>query len=447
VHPSPLKIAVKDHFGESRRFALALQRAGHLFVPGGPAVLLLIDLDPPYYGHRKLIDQYKDWGATVLMYPHGAGGPPLVYDGLYEAHPRVDGNLVHGPGSAEVLRRMDYPHPTYVAGWTYCDLAPFRPAPEIRRVLFGPTHPSGDGTLADHYRETNAEVFARLLEGPWQLQVRHIGTIEQNGLWEAPGVDFVTGAMDLAYAEIDAADVVVAGAGTFPALAVARGVPTVMTDQGAPGLLGIGGETVVPLRRPERYVDYLRYPFDAADGPLADVMRAAAVSEAPILDWKRRFIGDPLDDAAFAATVERAVRRGPVPVEIDETRGFTVAGFVDELHERPELLRAFADAFGPDDDASLVLWGPGYGPDALIASIEHASAAAGVDPDALPDVLLLPQPGSPEADRELARRADAVLSDWPRVGRLGELPHVGADPAALRAAAGGRRRRGLVIAR
>jgi hypothetical protein len=434
VHPSPLKIAVKDHFGEALRYALALQRAGHEFVRGGPADLLLIDLDPPYYGHRELIDRYKDWGATVLLYPHGAGGPPLVYDGLYEPHPRLDGNIVHGPGAAEVLRRMGYPHPTYVGGWTYCDLLPFRPTTEIKRVLFGPTHPNGDGTMIDVYRNRNAEIFAELLEGPWQLQVRHVGSIEQNGLWEAPGVEFVTGKMDLGYGEIDAADVVVAGCGTFPTLAVARGVPTVVYSQGVPGSLGVAGESVVPLRNPDRYLDYMRYPYDAADGPLHDVMHAAAAAEATA--WKHRFIGDPIDDATFAATVERAVRQGPVPAQVDATKEFTVAAFAAEIHERPELLRAFADRFGPEDDVSLVLWGAGYDANALIASVGHAAAAAGVDPDRLPDVLLLPLPGSPEADRELAGRADAVLSEWPAAGQLGTLPAYGvADVAELRHAA------------
>ena len=67
----------------------------------------------------------------------------------------------------------------------------------------------------------------RLLEGPWHLTVRHIGTLEQNGLWHADGVDYVQRRLQMSTAEIDAADVVVAGDGTFPTLAIARGVPTV----------------------------------------------------------------------------------------------------------------------------------------------------------------------------------------------------------------------------
>ena len=30
-------------------------------------------------------------------------------------------------------------------------------------------------------------MFARLLKGPWHVTVRHIGTLEQNGLWQVDG--------------------------------------------------------------------------------------------------------------------------------------------------------------------------------------------------------------------------------------------------------------------
>ena len=42
------------------------------------------------------------------------------------------------------------------------------------------------------------------------------------------------GGIDLATREIDATDVVVAGEGTFPSLAIARGVPTVIYGQEPP---------------------------------------------------------------------------------------------------------------------------------------------------------------------------------------------------------------------
>jgi hypothetical protein len=434
MHPR-LHIAVKDHFGSSRAFAAALAAAGHSVVEHGPADLLLIDLDPPKFGYRQMIDRHRAAGAKVLLYPHGAA-PALEYDGLYEPYEHVDGRLVIGPGHAEFLRRIEYAHPAPVIGWSLCDMVPFRPRGEVRRVLFAPTHPSGNGTLVDWHRHHNAEIFARLLEGPWELTVRHLGTLEQNGLWEADGITVVQGGMDLAYGEIDATDVVVAGEGTFPHLSIARGVPTVMYAQGYPAMYGTPGEQPTTLLRPERYLDFLRYPFDAADGPLDEILHAAAASERPIADWKRRFVGEPFDPAAFVALVERTVLEQPAPPPIDATRTFTVAGFADEMLERPELLTAFADCFGPDDDATLVLWGPGLEAEALLATVERAVATAGLDVNALPDVLLLPLPGSSAVDRCLADRADALLSEWPPAGLVGELPRFGArDAHALRAAA------------
>ncbi len=430
-----LRIAVKDHYCESFAFVRALHAAGHdIVTDGGPADLLFIDLDPPKLGHRKVIDHYKDMGATVLMYPHGGGGPVLSYDGLWEPYERVDANLLTGPGQAEFMRRIQYPVPTHVIGWSYCEMRPFRPRADVGHVVFAPTHPNSDGSMADVRREMNADVFARLLEGPWRLTVRHIGALEQNGLWHADGVEFVNGRLQAEFAEIDVADVVVAGDGTFPTLAIARGVPTVMYGQ-AMLAWGLPGEVPKSPRRGERYMDYIRYPLDAADGPLDEIVHAAARSDAAIANWRRRFVGEPFDPRSFVALVEGIARRGQAPVRIDETRSFTTLGFADELVERPELLETYIASVRPGDDATLLLWAPGLDGSALLDMVERAAAAAGIDTSTLPDALLAPLPGSPEADRALAERADAVLSEWPPLGAIGTLPAFGAaDGAALRAA-------------
>jgi hypothetical protein len=420
----PISFTVKDHGGKALQFAIALHQAGHKLVPEGQTDVLLIDLDPPLFGYRDMIDHYKAMGAKVLLYPHGAA-PAIEYDGLYEPYEAVDGRLVIAPGYSEFLRRIEYHAPAPAIGWSLCDILPFRPRRDVRSVLFAPLHPSGYGTIADEYRQANAEAYARLLEGSYDLTVRHLGTLEQNGLWPADGVSFVQGAMDNGHGEIDVADVVVAGEGTFPSLAIARGVPTILYSQGLPAAYGVPGEQTLPLRRPERYLDYVRYPFDLADGPLDEVLHAAARSEAPIAEWKRRFIGRPFDPQAFVALIERMVLEPAAPPAIDATRGFTVAAFADELIERPALLAAFADRSGPDDDVSLVVWGPGVDGDALLETVQQAVHAAGIDESALPDVLLLPLPGTPAVDRALAERADALLSEWPAAGLVGELPRYG----------------------
>jgi hypothetical protein len=303
--------------------------------------------------------------------------------------------------------------------------------------VFAPTHPNADGSMAEPNRRRNTEVFEQLLPGPWRLTVRHIGTLEENGLRKAEGVEFVNGRLHAETAEIDVADAVVAADGTFPALAVARGVPTVVYGQAAGSSIGLPGEKLVAPRRGHRYLEYIRYPFDVADGPLEETLATAAASEAPIADWKRRFIGKAFDERAFVALIERIAGGPQTPAHVDPTRRFTTLAFADELVERPELLATYTSRFTLEDDASLVLWAPGVDANALLALAEAAIEASGIDADRLPDMLLAPLPGSPEVDALLARRADAVLSQWPRVGRIGKLPRFGVDDGeALTAAAG-----------
>jgi hypothetical protein len=421
---APLRIAVKDHFHKSDTLVRALALAGHEVVAANiKADLLLVDLDPPVFKYRELIDLHKEHGAKVWLYPHGAG-VQLEYDGLYEPYEHVDGRFVIGPGYVEFLRRVEVEQTAHVIGFPWCHMQPFRPCTDVRNVLFAPTHPSGFGTLADHYLETNRETFARLLEGPWNVKVRHLGSLEQNGLWKADGVEYVEGGLTPAHADIDAADVVVAGEGTFPTMAIARGVPTVMTSQVKPTMYGIPGEQPTRLRTPENYRDYIRYPLDVDDAPLAELIETAAASEAPIAAWKRRFVGKTFDPNRFASLVEQAVRGETEPVPaLEETRTFTVAGFADEIAERPELLADYTARFTPEDDATLVLWAPGYTDRAVLEMTEGAIGAAGIDPNRLPDILLL---SGQRSEAALAERASAVLGDWPAVSALGALPRLDA---------------------
>ena len=113
---------------------------------------------------------------------------------------------------------------------------------------------------------------------------------------------------------------------------------------------------------------------------------------------------------------------------VDETRRFTTLALADELAEHPEQLRDYVAAVRPQDDASLVLWAPGLAGPQLLELAEAAIDRAGVDADALPDVLLAPLAGGPATTAALADRADAVLSDWPEVGPIGALPRFSGLP-------------------
>jgi hypothetical protein len=422
VNSRRLKIAVHDHNRRSFPLIMALTQAGHEYVPEGPADVLLIDLDPPHpLQHRTQIDRYKAQGAKVIMYPHGTGAA-IYYDGLYKPSPNVDASLVIGSGHAEFMRRIEYPHPVHAIGWSLCEQRPFRATTHVRTVVFAPTHPNADGSMAEPNRRENAEIFGRLLECPFKLIVRHIGTLEENGLWEADGVEFVNGRLFAETTEMDTADAVVAGSGTYPTLAIARGVPTVMYGQSTGMSIGFPGEKLTTPKHGARYLDYLRYPLDAAEGDLATLVATAAAGEAPIADYKRRFIGRPFDVRAFVALIEGIAAGHAASPRLDPTRRFTTVAFADELVTRPELLAEYTRAVTAEDDATLVLCAPGVPAPELLAMAEAAIEASGIDADRLPDVLLAPLPGSPATERLLAERADAALSEWSHVGPVAKLP-------------------------
>lgn len=420
-----LKISVRDHGRKSHAFVRALAAAGHEFRSNGEVDIMLLDLDPPYLLHKRLLDTYSEMGAKIILYPHGGGGPQLSYEGLWEPDARVFANFVTAPGHAEYLRRIDYPAQVHSIGWTYCDQKPFRACDDVRNVVFAPWHPNGDGSMTDVQRGWNTEVFKQLLDSPFQVTVRHIGTLEQNGLWQADGVTYVNGRNSPQTTEMDRADAVVAADGTYPTIAIARGVPTVIYGQGVMAV-GFPGETPKLMPdRPELYWDYAKYPYDVSDGDLETVVRAAARSEAT--EWRRRYVGEDFDALAFVRLVERLLAEDEsAPVHLDDTRSHTTLALVDELIENPALLRAYCDTHGPDDDVSLLLWAPGVPADQLLAMAEEAIAAAGVDENRLPDILLAPLPGSPKVDAALADRADTLLSEWPAAGRIGALPRFSA---------------------
>jgi hypothetical protein len=379
----------------------------------------------PVFPHRQIIEHYVSTGARVLLCPHGVN-PALYYDGLFEPFGSVHARLVQAIGYAEFLRRVECPGEVAIVGWALCDQLPFTPRPEVRRVLFAPLHPGGDaGEIPiEASSAANAAIYERLLAAPWELTVRLIGTPEKNGLWPAHGVRFVPGG-DFGLRDIHAADVVVGGAGTFPSLAIARGVPTVVYAHCEQAMYGLPGERPADLLRPDRYVDYMRYPFDPDDGPLDEVVHAAARSEEPIRTWKRRFIGEPFDEAAAVATVERIVRETPRARQL-ASRSLTVVAMADEVLERPDLLARYAAFFSPDDDATLVMWGPGVEQRRLSAMVGDATRAAGLDPSRLPHLVPLAHANIGETDRFLADRADALLSEWPAVGQIADLPRYGA---------------------
>ena len=408
----PSSVAFQHHLSAGLPYARALEAAGHPIVGyGGDA--FLIDLDLPSY--RPTIDSHRRSGSKVFLYPHGVG-VMYYYDGIEAPYEHTDGMFVIAPGFAEVYRRIGYPHPTYVIGWPYCDLLPFRANPAPTRVLFAPMHPLEDGYLSDWQQELNRDVYALLRSVPGiELTVRHLHGLEQNGLPREPGVEYVQGQPDNTYADIDRADVVVA-CETYAYIAIARGAPTVMFGQGVHPSNGEHPGERIYAKTWDAWRDYLRYPWDMHDGSAGDLLAAAAAGDEPIRDWKARFIGEPLDAARFSATLEEALAVARLP----ETRSLTIVAFAEELTAQPSLIGAYAEVFCPDDDATLILLAPGAGQDELVPRLYAAFDAAGLDEGDLPDLLLLTDPLTEQAARAIAGRASALLS-----ARAGEGPFAG----------------------
>lgn len=317
-----MRFAAKDHLAESLPLVEALTNAGHEYSADGPTDLFLIDLDPDLFGYRELIDFYRECGAVVLQYPHGAPASTLCYDNLYEPYEGVDGQLTIGQGEIDFLRSLGIQRPAKIMGWQLSDQFEPRYTDSPRRVVFAPTHVNADGGLDDERVAQNAEVFRQLLEGDWELVVRFIGELDHLGLWRDERVfRYVPAQRDMSTVEIDVADCVVAGSGTYPCLALARGVPTVMYGQFSAARYGLPDEQPKPLRSPEKYESFVRYPIDVEDGPLGSLIPYACKGWSSAVRtnaWREAWVGKPFDGPAFAKMVEewvpelRAARDVPV---------------------------------------------------------------------------------------------------------------------------------------
>jgi glycosyltransferase involved in cell wall biosynthesis len=84
---------------------------------------------------------------------------------------------------------------------------------------------------------------------------------------------------------------------------------------------------------------------------------------------------------------------------VEGARAFAILAHADDLDEA--ALRSYAEAFGPADDATLVI----HVPDGDTGPLERLVAAAGLDGDDGPDLLAVVGPA------ELHARVDAVLAD------------------------------------
>ena len=322
-----LKIAVKDHRNTVPRVRLrALRAAGHEFVLDGPADVLLIDLDPPYPLHKELLDRYAETGREDHPLPARRRRPdPELRRALRAGRarrrePRHRPSATPSSCAASTTRAS-----VHTIGWTLLRHAS-RSAPATTSSTSSSPRRTRTATArsTDYQRDLNAESSRSCSSARSSSPSATSARSSRTASGRPRASSSSTAARPPQFAEIDVADVVVAGEGTFPH---ARDRARRADRDVRPGHRR---RSASPARRSsaaaahELYMDYIRYPFDAADGPLEEIVRAAARSEAPIADWKRRFVGKPFDARAFVALFERlAARRTRRRCRSTPTRSFT----------------------------------------------------------------------------------------------------------------------------
>lgn len=292
-----MKFAVHPHQGKEQPYANALISAGWQQVEIGDAAdLLLTNSDLPHGHWRSIIDAYTRIKAKIVTYPDGAL-PFLFWDGMHKPW-HVNAATVIAPGHAEVMRRYQCPVPTFTAGWAWSGIRDFTPT-QGKKVLFAPLHPDGYGFLDAANTMCNRDTFAALLALDIDLTVRHLGNIEQNGLWVVPDVIYKAGKYDNSFNDILNADVVVS-AETYAYMSVALGKPTVIMHRDI--------ELFQHAAHYADYADYLEYPFTFTRGfDMGQLIHKASFTECK--EWKDRFIGWSFDPVAFADWIARLYER------------------------------------------------------------------------------------------------------------------------------------------
>jgi GT2 family glycosyltransferase len=98
-------------------------------------------------------------------------------------------------------------------------------------------------------------------------------------------------------------------------------------------------------------------------------------------------------------------------LEFGALRRFVALAFADELVANPELLTAFAEQFGPDDDVTLAIYAPDRDPATVELELGRALTTAGIEDALCPDLVAIATPSSAETELQLVRCSDAVFSD------------------------------------
>jgi len=303
---------LREHQHKGIEYVMALIRGGHWRTfrrMSADMIFFDHDIGPRGIGWRQGLEQAHEAGKPVFMIPHSAR--PNVMADTHPAWPHTRALFTIAEGHKEVMQVLNYPCPIEISGWTYSDIRDFKPVKprgEIK-VLFAPIHPNQNGYLTDEDKQLNAQVFRLLMDTPnIDITVRHIKSLELNGLWHEDSVNYVSGQPDGTTTEIEQADVII-GAYTIAHISVALGKPLIMmAEQMRPHVGNTPGQ-VFYSDKWETYREIMRYPFeieDCTDGSdFLEMARVVMAGQKSVEAWKERFIGRPFDGPKFVEQVER----------------------------------------------------------------------------------------------------------------------------------------------
>ena len=270
------------------------------------ALFILSDIDA--YSRTKTLAEHHRRGVPIFLYPHAAT-PNLWWDFPSQSFSKVvTAHFVPAQGHIDIMRAYGVPYKLHAVGFHLCPILPFRPRKKVRNVLFAPIHPNSNGFLGKVDKDINIQVFDKLLplvkDGSISLTIRYLDKLEQNGLRQVEGVEYIQGERNLGYAEIDAADLVISTC-THAYLAIARGVPTLMIAEWTPTHIGGSEAALEYIASWDKYKDIMMYPLDFLTDEPADVLFKHAIeSDRCIAEWRSRMIGKPFEANHFVDVVE-----------------------------------------------------------------------------------------------------------------------------------------------
>jgi hypothetical protein len=187
-----------------------------------------------------------------------------------------------------------------------------------------------------------------------------------------------------------------------------------------------------------RAFEELRAAVDSTDVAVARRHAARALVLDPRDDHARALVEPARTAPPTARDAEQQAHfHNAAATALDGARAFVAVADAAELTADPALLRAWATAFAPDDDATLAILTAEADLNAVHARLAQTLDAAGLGADTEHDMALVLAAQTTPAELVLAREAHAVLGAAPADRALAGHPRTGAadPPPTLRSLA------------